>query len=184
MNALSVVSKSRLLNENLEMPDLILIDGGAGQVSAAAGVLAALGLDDIPLAGLAKQNEEIYFHGRAGVINLPDGDPALRVLQYVRDETHRFATGHNQRLREKDSRFSLLESVKGIGPERSRRLLERYGSLETIAACSVIELNTAAGIPPETGAALLEKLAELSGGGKGGGKSGGASGETPDREKK
>ena len=149
---------SRLLNEKREMPDLILIDGGAGQVSAAAGVLEALGLEDIPVAGLAKQNEEIYLHGRRGVINLPDGDPALRVLQYVRDETHRFATGFNQRLREKDGRFSLLESVPGIGPVRSRKLLEKYGTLETIASCTPEELHTAAGLSPGVAGALLEAI--------------------------
>jgi excinuclease ABC subunit C len=149
---------TRLLNEGLDMPDLILIDGGAGQVSAAAGVLSALGLDDIPLAGLAKQNEELYLSGRPGVINLPDGDSALRVLQYVRDETHRFATGFNQRLREKDSKFSLLEGIPGIGPAKSRKLLETYGSLQTIGSCTPEELNTAAGLPRETAEALLKKI--------------------------
>jgi len=149
---------SRLLNEGLDMPDLILIDGGAGQVSAAKGVLSALGLDDIPLAGLAKQNEEIYLHGRPGVINLPDGDEALKVLQYVRDETHRFATGFNQKLREKDSKFSLLEGIPGIGPVRSRKLLETYGSLETIGSCTPEELHAAAGLPRDAAEALLAEL--------------------------
>ncbi|MBI9107106.1 MAG: excinuclease ABC subunit UvrC [Spirochaetales bacterium] len=152
---------TRLLNEDQQMPDLILIDGGAGQVSAAKGVLSALGLDDIPVAGLAKQNEEIYLHGRPGVVNLPAGDPALRVLQYVRDETHRFATGLNQKLREKDSRFSLLEGIAGIGPSRSRKLLETYGSLETIGSCTPEELRTAAGISPEAAEALVTKIRTL-----------------------
>lgn len=152
---------TRLLNEELPMPDLIMIDGGAGQVSAARGVLEALGLEDIALVGLAKRDEEIYMSGRPGVINLPEGDPALRVLQYVRDETHRFATGFNQKLREKDSRFSLLEGIAGIGPSRSRKLLETYGSLETIGSCTPEELRTAAGISPESAAALLKKINEL-----------------------
>ena len=149
---------SRLLNENLPMPDLILIDGGAGQVSAAKGVLTALGLDYIPLAGLAKRNEEIYLHGCSRPINLPDGDPALKILQFVRDETHRFATGFNKKMRQKDGRFSVLESVPGIGPSKSRKLIQTFGSLEEMGRQTEARLKSAAGLSAETVKALLKEI--------------------------
>ncbi|MDC7226078.1 MAG: excinuclease ABC subunit UvrC [Spirochaetales bacterium] len=152
---------SRLLNENLTMPDLILIDGGAGQVSAARGVLTALGLEYIPLAGLAKRNEEIYLNGRNKPINLPEGDPALRVLQYVRDETHRFATGFNKKMRQKDSRFSVLEGIPGIGPSKSRKLIQAFGSLEEIGKQSEEKLKETAGLRSETIKALLEEIHKI-----------------------
>ena len=151
---------TRLLNENQPLPDLILIDGGAGQVSAAKGVLDALGLGYLPLAGLAKRNEEIYLPGRRGAITLPEGDPGLKVLQYVRDETHRFATGFNRKLRQKDSRFSIIDSVPGIGPVRSRKLIEHFGSLSKIGGATEEELKTAAGIPRAAAAKLLKKINE------------------------
>ena len=153
---------SRLLNENLEMPDLILIDGGAGQVSAAKGVLTALGLDYIPLAGLAKRNEEIYLHGRSKPINLPEGDRALQVLQYVRDETHRFATGFNKKMRQKDGRFTVLEGIPGIGPSKSRKLIQTYGSLEKMARIPEDELRSSAGLTSSAVKALLEEIAKKS----------------------
>ncbi len=149
---------SRLLNEGLPMPDLILIDGGAGQVSAAKGVLTALGLDHIPLAGLAKRDEEIYLSGRSKPINLPEGDPALKVLQYVRDETHRFATGFNKKMRQKDSRFSMLEAVPGIGPSKSKKLIQSFGSLENMARQSEESLKEAAGLTKHAAKLLYEEL--------------------------
>ncbi|MDC7125232.1 MAG: excinuclease ABC subunit UvrC [Spirochaetales bacterium] len=149
---------SRLLNENEPMPDLILIDGGAGQVSAAKSVLTALGLDYIPLAGLAKRNEEIYFYGRSKPINLPEGDPALQVLQFVRDETHRFATGFNKKMRQKDSRFSLLESIPGIGPAKSKKLLQTFGSLDKMRLQDKDSLKAAAGLTNESVEHLMEVI--------------------------
>ncbi len=153
---------TRLLNENQPMPDLILIDGGAGQVSAAKGVLTALGLDYIPLAGLAKRDEEIYLSGSSRPINLPEGDPALQVLQYVRDETHRFATGFNKKMRQKDSRFSLLESVPGIGPAKSRHLIQKFGSIEEMKKQDIGSLRKAAGLTEAAAKALIEELGHRS----------------------
>jgi excinuclease ABC subunit C len=129
-------------------------------VSAAKGVLAALGLSELPVAGLAKRNEEIFLPGRRDPITLPEGDPALKILQYVRDETHRFATGFNKKLRQKDSSFSIIDSVPGIGPARSRKLIEAFGSLEMIGKASAEELKNAAGIPPATAVELLKKINE------------------------
>lgn len=127
---------TRLINEGVELPDLILIDGGPGQVSAAKEILDALGMDS-DLAGLAKKNEELYLPGKTEPIVLPLDSPALRILVAVRDETHRFATGLNQRLRSADLRFGVLEGIEGVGSMRARRLIREFGSLETMAAASV-----------------------------------------------
>ncbi|MBO4336469.1 MAG: hypothetical protein J5842_00155, partial [Lachnospiraceae bacterium] len=105
---------SRLLNEQAEMPDLLLIDGGIGQVNAVEEILNSLGLD-IPVAGLAKRDEEIYRPGNSTPICLPKRSDALRLLQRVRDETHRFATSRNQRLRTKENTKSIFLELPGVG---------------------------------------------------------------------
>ena len=124
---------TRVVNERAPKPDLVLIDGGIGQVNAAAGVLRALGLEEIPVVGLAKQNEEIFRPARTEPLRLPEGSAPLRVLQYVRDEAHRFATGFNRQLRGKDITLSRLESIPGVGETRSRRILRRFESLRNVA---------------------------------------------------
>ena len=139
---------SRILNEGKEQPDLILIDGGKGQVNAAWSVLQALGLS-IPLAGLAKKEELIFLPGEKDPIDLPEGDRALRILQHVRDETHRFATGHNQKLRKKTLSLSSLENIPGIGPSRSRKLLTGFGSMENLYAARTEEIARTAGVSQE-----------------------------------
>jgi excinuclease ABC subunit C len=141
---------SRLLNEHAELPDLILIDGGIGQVNAVKGVLDALGAD-IPIAGLAKEDEEIYRPGNSTPIRLPRRSDALRLLQRVRDETHRFATTRNQRLRTKENTTLIFESLPGIGPKKAVKLLEKFGTLEDLALAAarengVAEIALAAGI--------------------------------------
>ena len=125
---------TRVVNDNLERPDFILIDGGKGQIGAAREMLEALGLGDIPLAGLAKKFEEIYLPGKSDPIRLPETSPALKILQAVRDEAHRFATSFNKRLRQKDLSFSLLERIPGVGPKRSKDLLEQFGSIDELRA--------------------------------------------------
>jgi excinuclease ABC subunit C len=136
---------TRLVNEGLDLPDLVLIDGGAGQVSAAKEILDALGVDS-DLAGLAKREEEIYLPGRSEPVVLAKDSPALRVLVAVRDETHRFATGLNQKLRASDLKFGLLEEVEGVGPARARRLMREFGSLSMIAAAGEEGIAKAGGM--------------------------------------
>ena len=134
---------SRLIREGGELPDLILIDGGIGQVNTAKGVLNQLGTD-MSIAGLAKRNEEIWLpHANAEgnqPLILPRSSDALKLLQFVRDETHRFATSLNQRLRSKDLYFSVLESVEGIGKHRAAELIKTYENLENIAAAEPAEI--------------------------------------------
>jgi len=137
---------SRLLNEGGQMPDLILIDGGKGQVNAVHTVLTALGLE-IPIVGLAKREEELFLPHTPDPVLLPRGSSALRVLQAVRDETHRFATGFNQKLRSKVLKLTTLEGVPGIGPSRSQRLLKEFGGLAELAAAEPSEIALRGGIP-------------------------------------
>lgn len=151
---------TRVLNEELERPDLILIDGGKGQLSSVQSVLQSLGLDDIPICALAKEEEEIFLPGRPESLRLPEGSPALRVLQAVRDESHRFGTGHNQRLRSGDLRLSTLESIAGVGPERAKKLLSAFGGLQAIREADAAELAKRAGIPAKLAATIAAALAE------------------------
>ena len=151
---------TRAVNDNRPLPDLVLVDGGKGQVSAAVRILRALELSHVPVAGLAKRNEEVFLPGRSGPVLLPAASPALRVLQSARDESHRFATGFNRRLRSKRISLSLLEAVHGIGRARSRRLLEVFGSVETMLTESPQTIASRAGITRETAATLLAHLAQ------------------------
>ena len=151
---------TRAVNDNRALPDLVLVDGGKGQVSAAVRILRALELGHVPVAGLAKRNEEVFLPGRSSPVLLPDASPALRVLQSARDESHRFATGFNRRLRSKRIGLSLLEAVHGIGRARSRRLLEVFGSVEAMLAESPQTIASRAGITRETAATLLAHLAQ------------------------
>lgn len=131
---------TRLLNENAELPDLIMVDGGKGQVSAAYSILQALDLN-IPLVGLAKREEELFLPEQTQPIILPRRSSALRVLQRVRDETHRFANTRNRRLREKNELQLQFESLPGIGPKRAARLLKHFGTIKNMEKAPPDEIN-------------------------------------------
>ncbi|MDR1837389.1 MAG: excinuclease ABC subunit UvrC [Treponema sp.] len=130
---------SRLIREGKELPDLILVDGGIGQVNAARGVLDDLGAV-CDLAGLAKREEEIWLPNTKEPLVLSRQSEALKVLQHVRDECHRFANGFNQRLRSKDLFFPVLESVEGIGPKRAAAIMKAYETIANIAASDPREM--------------------------------------------
>ncbi|WP_321301046.1 excinuclease ABC subunit UvrC [uncultured Sphaerochaeta sp.] len=132
---------TKILNENLERPGLLIIDGGQGQVNAAREILDALGMVDIPIIGLAEQFETIVFDDEREDLQLPEDNDALRLVIAVRDECHRFATSANQAARSREASFRVLESVEGIGKKRSERLMKQYGSLEAILAKSAEELS-------------------------------------------
>ena len=124
---------SHLLNEGQELPDLLLIDGGIGQVNAVDGILKALGLE-IPIAGLAKRDEEIWRPYASEPIRLPRRSDGLRLLQRVRDETHRFATSRNQTLRTKENTKSIFLELPGVGEKRAVQLQKAFTTLEDLAA--------------------------------------------------
>ncbi len=146
----------RQRDEKNELPGLIMIDGGLGQVHAALSALDELGLS-IPVVGLAKRIETIVFpDGRELVLD--HTDEGLRVLIAVRDECHRFATSFNQRMRSTDASFKLLESIEGVGKARSRRIMEKYGTVEDILSLTSGELAEGAGIPVSVAERVLRKL--------------------------
>lgn len=132
---------TRLLNENLELPDLIMIDGGIGQVNAVKEILDALNLD-IPVVGLAKRDEELYLPGNSIPIRLPRRSRGLQLLQRVRDETHRFATSHNQQLRTKSYTTTRFEKIPNIGKARAKILIDRFGSFEKLCVAEPEEIYT------------------------------------------
>jgi excinuclease ABC subunit C len=142
------------------MPDLVLVDGGRGQLNAALEVLRALGLGHIPVMGLAKEQELLYLPDRAEPVELPRDSAALHLVQWLRDEAHRFALGHHHRVRKREGLRSVLEEVPGIGPRRKKELLRRFGSLEKLAAASVEELAAVPGMNRAAARRLKEYLGE------------------------
>ncbi len=127
------------------MPDLILIDGGRGQLNAALSALAALGVEETPVVGLAKREEDLYLPGRPQPLRLPRDHPGLRLLQQIRDEAHRFALKRHRGQRSAVALRSRLEGIRGIGPRRRRALLRRFGSFEGVRAAPVAELAAVIG---------------------------------------
>lgn len=136
-----------------QLPDLILIDGGKGQLGAARDALREVGLDFIPTIGLAKEFEHIFVEGRSDPIVLPRDSKALFVLQRVRDEAHRFAVAYHRRLREKDATLSQLAGIKGIGRKRIGALFNAFKSLDEMRRAGVDELASVPG--------MTRKAAEL-----------------------
>ena len=146
----------RQRDEKAQLPDLLMVDGGIGQVNAAIAALDELGLS-FPVVGLAEKHEEIVFPDNTSLL-LDHSDPGLRVLIALRDECHRFATSFNQRMRSKDASFKLLESIDGVGPERSKRIMQTYQSVEAILSLTPEELAKGAKIPLPVAERVLRKL--------------------------
>ncbi len=144
--------------ENAIFPDLILIDGGKGQLSRAKQELDDLNLSDIPIIGLAKRLEEIYFPGHSEPMTLSRRSSALRLLQQIRDEAHRFAVTQHRNLRGKRQVKSKLDGIPGIGPVRRQTLLKHFGSLKRIAAASVTDIADAKGMNLKLAEIVKEKL--------------------------
>jgi len=136
----------RLLEEKRKLPDLVVVDGGKGQLSAAGEALAQLGLSEQPIAGLAKRLDEVFLPDCPDAIMIPKGSPALKLLQRIRDEAHRFAVQYHRRLRGRRVRGSELEAIPGIGQERSRFLLNHFGSLRRLTASSLKDLREVSGL--------------------------------------
>ncbi len=145
----------RLREEGRAMPDLILVDGGRGQLQATLTALDRLGLT-IPAAGLAKREEEIWVADRPEPIRLGRKDPALQLVQRLRDEAHRFAVTRHRGRRSRRMRESTLTEIRGIGPKRARRLLSRFGSLSGLAAADPRSIEEAVG--PAAARAVLAYL--------------------------
>ena len=128
------------------VPDLVLIDGGKGHLNAAVEVFLELGIDNVPLASLAKENEELFVRDTPESIMLPRNSPALFLVQRLRDEAHRFAITYHQRSRTRKAMQSAMDLVPGIGPKRKRMLLRRFGSVKGIKDASMEELASVPGM--------------------------------------
>jgi len=128
------------------LPNLVLIDGGKGQLSSAVEAMGEAGAAAIPVAGLAKENEELYLPGQLEPIRLSHNSAGLQMLQRLRDEAHRFAIGYHRKVRTKSAFTSLLDSVPGIGPGRKRALLRKFGSVRAIREASVEDLVAVKGM--------------------------------------
>lgn len=151
---------TRLVNEQADLPDLILIDGGIGQVNAVEEVLNSIGLD-IPVAGLAKRDEEIYLPGNSTPICLPKRSDALRLLQRVRDETHRFATSRNQNLRTKENTKSIFLELPGVGEKRALLLQREFTTLENLAAAEESAIAQCIHVRAQEAAQILLQAQQL-----------------------
>lgn len=154
---------TRVLNEGLPLPDLIIVDGGKGHMSSVASVLEnELGLD-IPIAGLAKndkhQTSELLYGETAQVIPLKKNSQAFYLLQRIQDEVHRFAITFHRQTRQKTGMQSVLDQVEGIGPKRKTKLLRTFGSIRKMREASVNQLQEA-GLPKNTAILLYETLNE------------------------
>ena len=128
------------------MPDLVLIDGGRGQLLAARSVLDELGLHDLPVAALAKEREELFVTGRVEPIVLPQTSPALFLVQRLRDEAHRFAITYHRKLRAKQAVRSAFDDLPGVGPKRRRALLRVFGSAKRVREAPVEQIAAVPGI--------------------------------------
>jgi excinuclease ABC subunit C len=155
---------ARILRGEAPMPDLLLIDGGPGQLNAAMEALTRLGIEDLAVVGVAKGadrrvgQERIFFPGQEVPLILAADSPALRVIQRIRDEAHRFAiTGHRQ-SRDKTRRESWLEEIPGLGPKRRRELLKAFGGLQGVRQASVEDLAKVHGISRQLAAEIYERM--------------------------
>jgi excinuclease ABC subunit C len=150
----------RLRLEGRPFPDLVVIDGGRGQVGAALKAFFALDLEPPPIIGLAKREETIVFPDGRAPLDIPIDHPGLRLLQRLRDEAHRFANTYNADLRSKKIRESLLDDFPGIGPVRRRALMERFGGIGRLLGATAGEISDVAGFGPRLGTALHAFLAK------------------------
>jgi len=140
------------------LPDLVIVDGGKGQLGMAVRELQALGLHDLPVVGLAKQHEEIFVPGRSESIRIPHDRGALKLLQRIRDEAHRFANGYNALLYRRRMKESLLDDCPGMSANKKRLLLEKFGSVARLKKAAAEEIATLPGISKKAALSLLEFL--------------------------
>ncbi|WP_295916001.1 excinuclease ABC subunit UvrC [uncultured Anaerovibrio sp.] len=134
------VTMRRYGKADAEMPDLIIIDGGKGQLSSACEIIRGAGHLTVPVVGLAKRFEEVYREGESDPVILPRSSQALYLIQRIRDEAHRFAITYHRKLRNKRNLVSILDNVEGIGPKRRKILMDHFGTIEKIKQASVEEM--------------------------------------------
>jgi excinuclease ABC subunit C len=149
---------TRRVNEEKVIPELMVIDGGRGQLSAARKVLTELQAPPMALVSLAKKEEEVFFPDRPVSLRLPRNAPSLKLLQRARDEAHRFAITYNRKIRKERTLTSELLNVPGVGPAKRRVLLERFGSLAGVRLASVDEIASVAGLSRRLAERILNTI--------------------------
>ena len=150
---------NRRKEDGKQLPDLIVVDGGKGQLSAAHAALDAIGLGDQPLISLAKREEEIFVWGRSDPLRLSRRSPALRLLQQIRDEAHRFAVTFNRKRRSMRTVTSELLSIPGVGPVKRRQLIQVFGSVQGVRDASLDDIAALPGFTKTSAHRLKEQLA-------------------------
>jgi excinuclease ABC subunit C len=148
----------RRVREGAELPDLVLIDGGRGQLAAARQAMESAEVSDLPVAALAKREEEVFLPEQSEPVRMHRADPGLHWLQRARDEAHRFALTYNRMLRRRRTLRSRLSEIPNVGPAREQELLRRFGSLEAVREASLDELASTPGIGQATATRILEAL--------------------------
>jgi len=149
---------TRRINEKKQLPDLIVVDGGKGQLSAAVGAATAAGQDRIPIVGLAKREEEVFIPTLEEPLRLSRRSPSLKLLQRARDEAHRFAVSYSRKRRAKRTITSELLRIPGVGPSRRRVLLERFGSLAGVRTATPAEIAALPGFSTKLADRILDRL--------------------------
>jgi excinuclease ABC subunit C len=152
----SVGDEASAVTDAWELPDLVIIDGGKGQLGAAVQVMRELGVYEIPVVGLAKRYEELFVPGEDEPIVLPRASEALFLVQRIRDEAHRFAITFHRQVRGKAAIQSALDSIPGIGPKRKKALLKKFGSVKAIREAEIDEVASTVGFTR----ALAERVKE------------------------
>jgi excinuclease ABC subunit C len=140
------------------IPNLVVVDGGKGQLSAALAAMQPYDLPRVAVISLAKREEEVFVPGRPDPIRLDLHSPGLQLLQRIRDEAHRFALGFHRQRRETRARESIFDDLQGVGPARRRALIRHFGSAERFLAASQEELEGVPGMPPKTARAIYAQL--------------------------
>ena len=152
---------ARVLTEGIRRPGLIVVDGGKGQLSSARRELEALGLGDLPIIGLAKEREEIFRPGKSAPLVIDHSSGAIRLLQRIRDEAHRFANGYHQILMKQRVSESILDECPGVSENRKRLLLRHFGSIDRLRQASVEEIREVEGVGQKLAETLVDFFARL-----------------------
>ncbi|MFT7172667.1 MAG: excinuclease ABC subunit C, partial [Paracoccaceae bacterium] len=140
------------------LPDLVIVDGGKGQLSVSVAELQRLGLGGLPICGLAKQHEEIFFPGKSESVRIPHDRGALKLMQRIRDEAHRFANRYNELLLRKRVKESLLDDCPGVSPAKKKALLKKFGSVARIKEATVDQIAAMPGFSATSGEVILRFL--------------------------
>ena len=148
----------RVKEEGIGLPDLILIDGGKGQLSMAVSALRELGLDYVPIVGIAKRLEEVFVPGQSDAQSIPKQSPGLILLRRIRDEAHRFAITFQKQKRKDSVTKSIFHEIKGMGDKRVKKLLTAYKDIKTIGKLKPDTLQKELGIRKETAISIIDKV--------------------------